>query len=171
MENRIVDWQNESLTDLVNFITDVYHEYFQKEMKSISTLTTTILRVHGKDHRELSKVHRIYHIIQINLVQRMVKEGVNILPLIKIFERKARKEFLEEIFQEKDLLESEEDNIQNLFKDLNKITNGYSAPEDGCATYERTYETLKEFESKVLEYIYLEEDILYPRLKEELNKY
>ncbi|MCF6461856.1 hemerythrin domain-containing protein [Clostridium sp. Cult1] len=171
MENKIVELQNESLTNLVNIISNVYHEYFQKEMKNISTLTTTILKVHGKDHKELSKVHRIYHIIQINLVQRMIKEGINILPLVKIYDRRPRKELLEEIFQEKNLLKSEEDNIDNLFEDLNKITKGYSAPKDGCATYDRTYEILKEFESKVLEYIHLEENYLFPRLKEELNKY
>ena len=171
MENKIVELQNESLTNLVNIISNVYHEYFQKEMKNISTLTTTILKVHGKDHKELSKVHRIYHIIQINLVQRMIKEGINILPLIKIYDRRPRKELLEKIFQEKDLLESEEDNIDSLFGDLNKITKGYSVPKDGCATYDRAYETLKEFESKVSEYIHLEEFYLFPRLKEELNKY
>lgn len=170
MKNIEANWQNESLTNLINHIVDSYHKYIQKEMKNISILTTTILRVHGRNHRELSKVHRLYHIMQINLIQRIIKEEVNIFPLIKVYDRKPEKRFLEELFQEVKLLETEQDNMQNLFKELNKITNGYSAPEDGCATYDRTYKTLKKFELKVLEYIHLEEAILFPRLKEELNK-
>ncbi len=169
MENKYLDLKDQPMTDIVKNLTDDYHVYFQREMKDLATLTTTILRVHGREHQELSKVHRLYGIIQINLVQRMIKEKANIFPLIKIYDKRPRKELIEEIFQEKKLLESEEDDIKALFKELNKITNGYLPPQGACATYERAYDSLKEFELKVLEYLKIEDEILYPRLENELN--
>ncbi|GFN36255.1 hemerythrin domain-containing protein [Tepidimicrobium xylanilyticum] len=165
MENKINGWKNQSTTKIINSLTDNYHEYFRNIMKELTTLTTTILRVHGRTHRELSKVHRFFSIIQINLIQRMIKEKGNIFPLIKIYDKRPRQDLLEEILKEKELLESEEDNIKELFNKLSKVTNGYCPPEDGCATYNRTYENLKELESKVLEYLKIENEILYPRLE------
>ena len=161
-----MDWKNESLSDLINYIITQYHGYLQKNMSEISKLTTTILKVHGSTHRELSKVHRLFHIIEINLVQHMLKQETGIFPYVKQYTRKPSKELLDEIFVEKDFLESEQDDIESLLNQLRQVTDEYSAPEDGCMTYDKTYELLKEFDSNVLEHLDIENRILFSRLKE-----
>ncbi|NLW23058.1 MAG: hypothetical protein GXY88_07385 [Tissierellia bacterium] len=61
--------------------------------------------------------------------------------------------------------------MEYLLKELRKVTNEYTAPEDGCATYDRTFESLRELDSNIREHLHLENNILLPRLKNELNKY
>ena len=56
------------------------------------------------------------------------------------------KELLKEIIKEINELESERDDTLNLLKKLRKVTGGYSAPEDGCVTYDKTYAMLKELD-------------------------
>ncbi|NLW23057.1 MAG: hypothetical protein GXY88_07380 [Tissierellia bacterium] len=104
MNDKEIHWENESLTELVNYILKNHHGYLKKEMPLLSKLTTTILKVHGSDHRELSQVHRLFHIIKINFDQHNIIQEKNILPLIKIYERRPSKETLIEILEEIDLL-------------------------------------------------------------------
>lgn len=164
-----MDWKNESLTDLINHIGTNHHEYLKKTMPELSKLTTTILRVHGGSHKELAKVHRLFHIIQIDLVQLLIKQESNIFPTIKYIDKKPSEKLLKEILHEIDASVPIQEEIRNLLKELREITNNYIAPEDGCVTYDRTYDTLREFASNILEHLDLENNILLPRLKEELK--
>lgn len=100
MDNKEINWENETLTNLVNYIVKNHHKYLQEEMPEISKLTTTILRVHDLKHKEFFKIHRLFHIIKINLEQYIIKKEVNIFPLIKIYHRRPPKELLEEIINE-----------------------------------------------------------------------
>lgn len=162
-------WQHKSITDIVNHITKSHHNRFQEEMPDISMLTSTILRVHGQDHKELSRVHRMFHIVQINLVQHIIKQEANIFPAIKYYDRKPSKKLLKEILYNINELEIMEKETENLLKDLREITNSYIAPEDGCPTYEKTYEKLKNLEENILNHNYLERDLLFSRLKSMTN--
>ncbi len=164
-------WSGESSTDLINHIGDSYNKYLEKEISELSRLTTIILKVHGSEHKELSKVHRIYHIIQINLVQHILKEQTGIFPLVKMYDRKPSKELLDEMFESINELTPFINETKELLDELRNVTDNYTAPEDGCVTYDNTYEKLAKFESKILEKLTLEENVLFPKLKEELSKY
>ncbi|NMB27394.1 MAG: hypothetical protein GX987_05025 [Tissierellia bacterium] len=58
-----------------------------------------------------------------------------------------------------------------MLKKLRRVTDEYSAPENGCVTYDKTYEMLKELESNILCHFNLENSILFPKLKKELNRF
>jgi regulator of cell morphogenesis and NO signaling len=46
---------------------------------------------------------------------------------------------------------------------IRKISNGYTAPADACASYSAFYAALKEFELDLHQHIHLENNILFPR--------
>lgn len=123
----------------------------EKELSDLSKLTTTILRVHGSEHKELYRVHKLFHAIKVNLIQQTIKEKVDVNPKVRIYNRKPSEKLLEKISEgRKELALIREENIE-LLKELREVTNGYSAPDDGCPTYDTTYEKLKELESKILD--------------------
>ena len=166
-----MDWENISSIDLVNYIEKEHNKYLEGIMPELSRLTTLILKVHESEHRELSMVHRLYHIIQVDLIQQIFKEQIGIFPLIKMYTKKPSKELLDEMLETVENILPLIDETKELLNELNNITDGYTAPEDGCVTYDNTYEKLAEFESNILKKISLEEDVLFPRLKEELDRY
>lgn len=122
----------------------------EMELAELSKLTTTILRVHGSDHKELYKVHKLFHIIQINLIQQIIKEKVHINPKVRIYNRRPSEKLLEEISEAKNELTLMKEDTFELFKELREVTNGYTAPDDGCPTYDTTYIKLKDLETKIL---------------------
>lgn len=156
--------KNKSYTDLVNEIVNTYHKYFQREMPEISKLTSTILRVHGREHRELRIVHRLFNNTKTILEEILIIKEVDIFPYIKMYDRKPSKELLNKILYNINELEKEYREIENKLKELRQVTNNYTAPEDACNTYDKTFEKLEEFENNIMENIYLEKD-LFSKLK------
>lgn len=65
--------------------------------------------------------------------------------------------------------------IAKLFKKLRVLSNEYRAPEDASATVKLCYAQLFNFEQDILKHIFLEEDILFPKLlatnKQKINSY
>ncbi len=49
------------------------------------------------------------------------------------------------------------------FRRIVKLTNNYTMPSDGCATYNAAFRFLNEFEQDLHRHIHLENNILFPR--------
>ena len=52
-----------------------------------------------------------------------------------------------------------------ILKELRAITDEYSVPEDGCETYDLTFELIQRLESDLFEHIHLENNILFKRFE------
>jgi regulator of cell morphogenesis and NO signaling len=46
---------------------------------------------------------------------------------------------------------------------MKRASNGYSAPSDGCISYQTLYKALAAFEADLHQHIHLENNILFPR--------
>lgn len=57
----------------------------------------------------------------------------------------------------------EHDNEGERFREISRLSNGYTPPENACNTYRVTFATLKEFEDDLHLHIHLENNILFPR--------
>ena len=156
--------ENKSYTDIINEIVSTNHKYLLSEMPEIARLSSTVLRVHGREHRELRDVHRLFNNTKTVLEQDLIMKEVDIFPYIKMYERKPDDKLLEEIKFNLEELEKDYNEIEKKLKELREITNDYTAPDDGCQTYEKTFEKLEEFEGIVLENIKLERS-MYSKLK------
>lgn len=158
------NWEEAPLGELVDHIVNRYHAYLGVELPRISELTTKILRVHGEGHPELAKVHRLFHSLKMELEQHMIKEETIQYPAIKEYEKNKTKEALEKAVRITKELEDEHTGAGDLLKELRKITNDFTAPEDGCNSYRLTYSKLEELENDTFQHIHLENNILFPRL-------
>lgn len=160
-------WLNKPYGEVVEHIVENYHEKLSNQMKELSKLTTTIMKVHGAEHEELFEVHRLFHIIQINMVQHIIRQESRIFPVVKRYSRRPIEELLDKAIKEINDYKSKEDNTKEILKELEIITNNYTAPQDGCATYDRTYDFLKELHESIMSHLEFEDDILFKRLMEE----
>lgn len=157
-------WQEATTGALVDQIINKHHAYLWKELPEIGELTTLILRVHGSVHPELSKVHKLFHTIKMELEEHLTKEETIQYPAIKKYlasEAEADLNDAVEIIAE---LEAEHTAAGNILKELRKITNDYKIPDDVCETFEATYTKLQELEADLFQHIHLENNILFPRL-------
>ena len=61
------------------------------------------------------------------------------------------------------MMEHEHDSAGNALRDMRKASCGYTAPADGCVSYQTLYKALADFEADLHRHIHLENNILFPR--------
>ncbi len=160
------NWVEAPFDELVDHIVDVHHGYLYENLPKISELTTKILRVHGGNHPELSKVHKLFHTVKMELEAHLIEEETIQYPAIKEYLRSNSEVDLDKAINIINQLQDEHTGAGDILKELRKVTNDYKAPSDGCNTYKLTYAKLEEMESDIFQHIHLENNILFPRLSE-----
>ncbi len=158
------NWQEAPLGEFVDYIVNKHHAYLWEELPRISKLTTTILRVHGPNHPELSNVHKLFHLVKMELEVHLAKEEVVQYTAIKKYEISNEEADLEEAIRIIKELQEEHKGAGDILKELRVVNDDYKIPDDVCGTYELTYTKLQEMESDLFQHIHLESNILFPRL-------
>ncbi len=159
------DWREVPTGELVEHILDTHHAYLWSELPRISEYVTKILRVHGEQHPELAKVHKLFHMVKMELEEHLVKEETIQYPAIFNFLENDGKAELEKAVKVIRELEEEHTAAGNVLKELRGVTRDYQVPTDGCSSYDLTYLKLEEMESDIFQHIHLENNILFPRLE------
>ncbi|WP_252254093.1 iron-sulfur cluster repair di-iron protein [Clostridium sp. ZBS12] len=164
------NWVEAPLDELVDQIVNVHHAYLYENLPKISELTTKILRVHGEKHPELSRVHKLFHTIKMELEAHLIEEETIQYPAINAYLRSNSEADLDKAINIINQLQDEHIGAGNILKELREITNDYDLPSNACTTYRLTYFKLQEMESDIFKHIHLESNILFPRLYELKNK-
>lgn len=161
-----VDWTQAPLSRLVDHVLNEHHGYLHRTLPSLGELVTTILRVHGPNHPELGIVHRLYNNLKMDFEQHLIKEETLVFPKILEYAKSGSDTALRQAVFAIEELEREHEGTGNILKELRQITKDYQVPADGCGTYHYTFQKLEEVESNTFVHIHLENNILFPRLKE-----
>lgn len=159
------DWRKVPTGELVEHILDTHHAYLWSELPKISEYVTKILRVHGEHHLELIQVHKLFHMVKMELEGHLVKEETMQYPAIFKYLENNDVVDLNKAVQVIAELEAEHTAAGDILKQLREITNDYQVPADGCRSYDLTYMKLEEMESDIFQHIHLENNILFPRLE------
>ncbi len=168
-DQKDTDWRQAPTSTLIDHILNTHHVYMRRELPQLSDLSTTILRVHGASHGELSQVHRLFHNLKLEIDQHLIKEEEIVFPLLKDYAENPSSSKLNKIVDLNGELRKEHDGAGDVVKELRKVTDHYSVPSDGCPTYIMTYSKLEDMESNLFQHIHLENNILFPRLEAPLN--
>ena len=60
-------------------------------------------------------------------------------------------------------MEDEHENAGDICKEIAKLTNNYTPPDNACNTFRALYDKLEEFEQDLHTHIHLENNILHPK--------
>jgi len=150
-------------SELIDYIVITHHGFLKRTLPEVSELTAKILRVHGPNHSELFKVHKLFNNLKTELEQHLIKEEEILFPLLKEYEGSTSAELPERISKVMKELEEEHEGAGGVLKELRKITQDYKVPEDGCSTFGLTYNKIQELESDLFQHIHLENNILFKR--------
>lgn len=159
------NWVEAETGELIEQILNKHHAYLWSELPRIGKLSTTILRVHGAHHPELSKVHKLFNTLKMELEDHLTKEETIQYPAIKEYEKTKSVVDLNKAVDIIDDLENEHTGAGDILKELREVTKDYQIPEGVCETFVLTYKMLEELESDMFQHIHLENNILFPRLR------
>ena len=163
-------WQLEPLAPLIEHIQSTHHKYTRDEIARLEPLLEKVCSVHGKNHPELLEVREIFRGLAQELNAHLMKEEIILFPYIRAMEaadqagkgRMARAPF-GSVRNPVCMMEQEHDSAGDALRAMSKATNGYSAPDDACASYQALYDALAAFEANLHQHIHLENNILFPR--------
>src|SRR3954469_11261320 len=163
------DWQTEPLTELVAHIRDAHHAYTRDALARITQLLDKVCSVHGANHPELRGIQTTFGALRQELSMHMMKEEMMLFPYIVRMEEAvlANEPVLPPPFgtvrNPVAMMMREHDGAGEDLREIRAATNGYTAPADGCITYQTLYSALAEFEADLHQHIHLENNILFPR--------
>ncbi len=155
------DFTGMTASALIDYIERTHHVYVKSILPELSELSTTILRVHGPSHKNLFKVHKLFHSLKMELDQHLIKEEAILFPLIKEYSSHPSKVSLDRIHEVMKETEDEHETAGGVLKELRLVTENYKIPKDVCGTFVLTYDKLQELESDLFEHIHLENNILF----------
>lgn len=159
------DYSKLTTNELIDQILEENETYLWTELSKISKLTTTILRVHGQSHPELNQVFKLFHSLKIEAELHLIKEETILYPRVEDYLETKSKEDLEKAINLIGELELDYSNILKLLEKLKEVTNNYTIPDDGCPTYETTYNKLYDLDADLIQHINLEKNELFSRIK------
>jgi regulator of cell morphogenesis and NO signaling len=166
------DWRDESLASLAEYIIDIHHLFTKHELDRLQKLFDKVCSRHGVKHPELFEAQRIFAHLREELIPHMRKEEQVLFPYISWMEKAAGEQqkvsppFFGTVRNPVRVMIMEHDAAGDLLIQLRSVTNGYTAPPDGCVSFQSLYQELSVLEADLHQHIHLENNILFPRAVE-----
>jgi regulator of cell morphogenesis and NO signaling len=160
-----------SVGRLIDYIVSVHHAYIRAAAPAITQHLAKIEEVHGERHPELARVRRYFDGIDADLRQHMVKEEQVLFPYVR--ELAERDETCGRVLSPFgtvgnpiDMMEREHREVADALRLIRELTHGFTAPADGCTTYQVAMAELARFERDLHQHVHLENNVLFPRALE-----
>lgn len=164
-----IDFKSWPLDLLADYILKIHHRNIRKQGPEIEKLLDKVCRVHGEKHPSLYNVQEIFHNSLYDLNIHLDKEELVLFPYIyEMVKAQLENTDLPEfhcgsIKAPITVMMEEHDAEGERYRHIDKLTNGYTAPEDACNSYRLVLQQLKDFEKALHQHIHLENNIVFPR--------
>lgn len=163
------EWNIDFLAD---FIVNTHHNFLRKHLPEIGKYAAKVAQVHGNRHPELIQVDKLVQEVITEFTAHLPEEETVMFPYIKqlVAARNAGQSLPPSpMGRFKDSLEAlvkEHVSVGGKLDRINELTDGYTLPEDACASYTLLFRLLHELEDDTHVHIHLENNILFPKAAE-----
>ncbi|NOX86229.1 MAG: iron-sulfur cluster repair di-iron protein [Chlorobi bacterium] len=168
-KNRQQDFNSWELDFLIDYILNIHHKYVKESVNMLSEFSSKVADVHGENHPEVIRIAGLFETIARELEPHMQKEEIILFPYIKKLVAARRENTAMEpspfgsVEAPVGMMEAEHVAVGRSMDEINRLSNGFTPPEDACPTYRTLYSKLDEFEQDLHRHIHLENNILFPK--------
>jgi regulator of cell morphogenesis and NO signaling len=159
-----------SIDFLASYIIHVHHHHLRRSLSATEDILTHFTKDHEKKYPYMLEVQRLFGKLKKEIIPHIQYEEEIIFPYIcqvshafenndtyaKLLVKTLRKPLDKMMQNEHEMLTAPVLKIRNL-------TNRYLAPEKACVSHKVVLERLKENDNDLMQHVYLENDILFPR--------
>lgn len=166
------DFDSWNIGFLADYIIHTHHQFVTKAIPQILPLAQKVADVHGEHHPEVIRINELFNDLANELLSHMQKEEQILFPYIKKLAVDSTAGNCTEgscfgtVAGPISVMEQEHENAGVILKELFRLSDGYTPPEDACNTFRVLYGKLKEFEDDLHRHIHLENNILFPKAVE-----
>lgn len=153
--------QTETVAELMDRIVKQYHEPLYLELQRINALARKVVDAHEVRHGEqLWATLRTFESLRESLERHMAQEEEALFPWLLGGSRKDLDSRLAPV-------ELEHASETFLIRRLRTLSDDYTPPSDACATWTALFVALQDLEASLLEHARLEDEVLFPRIRQE----
>jgi regulator of cell morphogenesis and NO signaling len=158
------EWTTMSADVLVDHLEATHHRYLWDEMPRVTALVDKIVAVHGDRHPELVEVASRFGQVRADLEPHMLKEERMLFPMIRELATSTGMPSFHcgSLRNPISVMLSEHDAVGDLLARLHRLTDGYTPPTDGCASYVACFAAMAEMEADTHLHIHKENNVLFP---------
>lgn len=158
------DWQQAPLDDLMAHIVITHHTLLRRELPRLRDMLQKVQHAHGAMHGDiLQPLAETFTGLATELEAHLHKEEDTTFPAISRLEQGICDKSTLHMVTE---LEDEHEHAGTALATMRKLTNQYALPRDACLTYSGLYEGLQELEQDLHQHVHLENNILFPRVRQ-----
>jgi len=166
------NWVRAPLSELTEYIRQKHHGYVREAIPRTLALLAKVKAKHGANHPEIAAIENLFSQLGQEMIAHMQKEEIILFPYIERLEvaksggATFERPFFQTVRNPIQMMMKEHDAAGDLTKQIRKASSEYAAPAGACASYERLYNELREFEADLHQHVHLENNILFPRAME-----
>lgn len=167
-ETVFTDFKSWPLDLLVDYILKYHHRNIRTQGPDIERLLAKVCRVHGEAHPELLEVQARFSSSLADLNAHLDKEEVMLFPYIyelwntEVTHQPVAGFHCGSIEAPISVMMAEHDIEGERYREISRLTNGYTAPSDACDGFRLLLKRLKAFEEALHHHIHLENNIVFP---------
>lgn len=157
---------------LMDYILKIHHRGIRKNGPELLTLLEKVERVHGEAHPELHELKLLVSKSLNDLEMHLQKEENVLFPyLYDLYSAQEQGQRMEPmhcgtIANPIRVMRMEHEGEGNRYLHIIQLTDHFSVPQDGCASYRLLMQELEAFVDALFEHIHLENNLLFPRFEE-----
>ncbi|MBS1836212.1 MAG: iron-sulfur cluster repair di-iron protein [Actinobacteria bacterium] len=160
-------WADLGPSELVEHLLATHHAYLHEELPRLGFLADKVATVHGANHPELAQVRDTFTEMQAELDQHLAKEEQILFPAIQQLAGAPSGATLGGTLEGPiSVMMLEHDAQGEYLARLRDLTDGYTTPADGCASYQALYQGLAQLESDTHTHVHKENNRLFPMVVE-----
>jgi regulator of cell morphogenesis and NO signaling len=163
-QSESAEWKAMSADALVDHLEVSHHRYLWDELPRVTALLDKVVSVHGGRHPELSEVAACFADVRADLEPHMLKEERVLFPMIRELATSSGLPSFPcgTLRNPITVMLAEHDAVGDLLARLHRLTDGYTPPADGCASYVSCFEAMAELEADTHLHIHKENNVLFP---------
>ncbi len=156
----------------MDYILKIHHRGIRARGPELLALLEKVERVHGEAHPELHELKALVSESLEDLEMHLQKEENVLFPyLYELYTAKEQGQRMAPmhcgtIANPIRVMKMEHEGEGNRYLHIIQLTNHFSVPQDGCASYRLLMQELEAFVDALFEHIHLENNLLFPRFEE-----
>jgi regulator of cell morphogenesis and NO signaling len=159
-----------STLEVLDRIVHVHHSFVKAELPRLTALMEKVDRVHGALHPDtIPEMARIWRRLAMEFDMHLRKEEEILFPALRELALGRQPQLHCGVEAPMRVMELEHDEAGELLKRLRSLAGGYVAPAEACGSWRALWGGLDEFERDLHLHVHLENNVLFPRVREQLQ--
>lgn len=166
-----IQFEKWSVDFITGYIVNVHHSYLSDTLPTLDDSLSHFVNEHSKKYPTLDKLQIQYTRLQKELFSHIRQEEDVVFPYMRqisrahidndslgsLLVRTLRKSITQIIQLEKEM-------FREYLSKLRQLTDNYNPPEKACTSHRVVYAKLKELDTDLAQHLYLQTEVLYPRI-------